>query len=194
MKEPWGTVIAFASVIAVTFALTWLWRDSVWRADLAAALKDTTSQIANHETPPYSVSGTVPATSPRPSETGKPRPVAPLPLIVPPVTNSSADSLNCEHTILLNTIGSLQARLYELENDTQEFREDSLRYSLMVLYDPKKNINERWWRWLQIKPYPYSDTSSTITQTVVQPGPRDWIPWAISGVAVVLLILSMLYG
>jgi len=182
VKETWPLVIAFAAVIVVSVGLTWVWRDAVHREDLATAPRDTVIVIHGQETPPYSVQG----------------PVVSKPLIAKPVIKDTVyipDTTfnSCEREVLLNAIGDLNAKLAQYR-DVDSFSEDSLRYSLAVTWDGSKPVNERFWRWLQIKPVAYSDTTSTITQTLTQPGTRDWIPWIISGVAIILLVLSMVYG
>jgi hypothetical protein len=170
-----------ALIVAVGFAC-YMWGAAEERAKIAASPRDTTIVTHPEYTLPYTVAGPVvskPLTSPKPAKD----------------TTQTLDSAfnNCEHTILLNTIGDLYAQLAQYR-DVDSFTEDSSRYSLAVTWDGSKPVNERWWRWLTIKPVAYSDSTSLITQTVVQPGTRDWIPWGIAGVAIILLIINMLWG
>jgi hypothetical protein len=184
MKDNWGTVIAFVAVIAVTFALTWVWRDAVHRGDLATAPRDTVVATHGQETPPYSAQGPVIS-----------KPKLPKPIVKDTASNYNMDSVfnSVERELLLNVIGGLNAKLAEYQ-EVDSFSEDSLRYSLAVTWDGSKQEGTRFWRWLEIKPIAYSDTLREVTQTITQPGTRDWIPWGISGVAIILLVLSMLYG
>jgi hypothetical protein len=169
-----------ALIVAVGFAC-YMWGAAEERAKIAAAPRDTVLVLYEHETPPYTVSGQVVS----------------KPLIAKPVIKDSAQTLdsafnNCEHTILLNTIGELNAQLAQYR-DVDSFSEDSSRYTLAVTWDGSKPINQRFWRWLQIKPVAYSDTLQTVTQTVAQQGKMDW-SWLIAALCVGATIMALLYS
>jgi hypothetical protein len=159
-------------VFIITTLLMYFLMEQVFSARLASAPRDTTIVTHPEYTLPYVAQG----------------PVVSKPKLPPTVIKPSAPSIdsafnNCEHTVLVNTIADLYAQLAEYR-DVDSFTEDSLRYSLAVTWDGSKEVNQRFWRWLEIKPYPYSDTTSLITQTIALPGKMSgWQrlqPWGCS--------------
>jgi hypothetical protein len=186
------TLTVAGIVFVITVILMYFLMEQVFSARLASAPMDTTSHVTPHETPSYEVKG--PVVKPA-AQVRKPRP--PEPLITPPAIQDSGDTLNCLTVMLLNTVGRLNAELCEVKDslrwarEPDSFEEDSLRYRLSVVRDP--NVSPRWWRWLQIKPYPYSDTTSTVTQTLATQGKMDW-PWLIAALCVGATIMALLYS
>ena len=70
---------------------------------------------------------------------------------------------------------------------------DSTRFALEVLHDPVKPLADRFAWSLYLKQYVQMDTSLVVTRNLTITK-QPWEPWVISGVAVVLLILQILYG
>jgi hypothetical protein len=172
-----------ALIVAVGFAC-YMWGAAEERAKIAASPRDTTIVTHPQYTLPYVAQGPVVS-----------KPKLPKPLLKDTASNYNSDTTlsPCLRDILLDTIARQNAELAQYR-DVDSFTEDSLRYSLAVTWDGSKQEGTRFWRWLELKPYPYSDTLATVTQTVVQPSTRDWIPWGITGVAIILLIINMLWG
>jgi hypothetical protein len=170
-----------ALIVAVGFAC-FQWGAADERAKFAALPKDTTVVLHPEYTLPYVAQGNVQSNNKPQSKIRD--------TVFYPVQDSVMFN-SCEREIWMNTVANLNAELAEYK-DVDSFSEDSTRYSLAVTWDGSKPINQRFWRWLQIKPYPYTDTATTVTSTLLTSQKMDW-PWLVACFAVGAAVMAIFF-
>lgn len=114
---------------------------------------------------------------------------------VPPQVKT-ADTLVLVSALKLEGLYNLVDTLTDKYLDAiqpDSMRVDKDRYELIVNRDLQRPYSQRWAYWLTLKPIEVTDTSSTVTRTVVTTR-FPWEAWAISGIAVILCILNIIYG
>jgi len=190
----WATLGGVALVLAFSHCAVWEWRGAVDARDIAKAPAVITTHA--QETPPQTVSGTVPA-NPHPVKVEKP-----IGTVSIPRESKTGDSLILvlreKINRLLDIIDTVTAENLALcQPDTLVV--DSTQTippaSFSVIHNPQ-SFSDRWWYWLQLAGQTRTDT--TITRTVMENRPWDVRDLAvgaiIGGIVFSLLILWARWG